>query len=336
MVSIMDGTTDRITTLLRDTSRTFALSIEGLPAGLREEIAVSYLLLRVSDYIEDHDSLPAEEKIRLLGTWEATLERPERVAEFLETLSGVPHRPDDPEADVVLGCGTLLEELESFPDEQAHVIVERVRETTRGMARWQAKGPRVENEQELDDYMHQVAGLVGYLVTDLFAIHYPAVRRRHLELMPLAREFGLALQTVNVLRGLRKDYERGWVFVPQTFVAAHGLIASDLFRASEQRRAMAVVGDLIGKAERHIQFGLAYVRLIPRRLHQLRLACIWPLLFAAKTIAISRENPAVLNGEVKISRATVKQIVRDTTVCGWSNAWIQRYANRLLTADQTV
>ena len=34
-----------IWTLLRATSRTFALSIEGLPEGLREEIAVAYLLL---------------------------------------------------------------------------------------------------------------------------------------------------------------------------------------------------------------------------------------------------------------------------------------------------
>jgi farnesyl-diphosphate farnesyltransferase len=332
----MDRNMDRISTLLRETSRTFALSIEGLPGRLGEEIAVSYLLLRVSDYIEDHGSLPPEEKIRLLGMWEAALERPDRVERFLETISGVPHRPGDPEASLVLECRTLLDALESFSEEQAYVIRERVRETTRGMARWQDKGPRVENEQELDDYMHQVAGLVGYLVTDLFSIHYPEVRRRHHELMPLAREFGLALQTVNVLRGLRKDYERGWVFVPRTFVAAHGLNDVDLFRESEQPRAMGVVNDLIGKAERHLQFGLTYVRLIPRHLHRLRLACIWPLLFAAKTIAISRGNPAVLNGEVKISRATVTRIVRDTTIRGWSNAWIQRYANELLTSDRAV
>ncbi len=327
----MDATTDDIRSLLRDTSRTFALSIEGLPAGLRDEIAVSYLLLRVSDYLEDHDSLPAAEKIRLLEIWDDALAGNERVERFLDAVAGVPHRPGDPEAKVVLGCRTLLSALASFPEEHARAVVERVRETTRGMARWQAKGPCVKNEHELDDYMHQVAGLVGYLVTDLFAMHYPAVRRRHHELMPLAREFGLALQTVNVLRGLRKDYERGWVFVPQSYAAAHGLAATDLFRASEQHRAMAVVGELIEKAERHLRSAVAYVSLIPRRLHRLRLACMWPLLFAAKTIAISRRNPAVLSGEVKIGRATVKQIVRDTTLHGWSNAWLRTYANRLLT-----
>ena len=322
---------ERIHALLQATSRTFALSIEGLPQRLRDQIAVSYLLLRVSDYLEDHEELPAQEKIRLLGIWEATLEQPSLKDRFVGELSRVPHRPDDPEADAAFECGLLLDALADFPARVARIIVHRVRETTRGMAVWQARGPRVETVDELDDYMHHVAGLVGYLVTELFAAHFGSIAERRVRLMPLAHEFGLALQTVNVLRGLRKDYDRGWVFVPQAFCAAYGLALADLFRASERGRAMHVVADLIEKAEQHLRSGLEYVRVIPRRFHRVRLACMWPLLFAAQTLAISRNNPAVLAGEVKIGRPSIRKIIRDTTLFGWSNSWLTSYATRLLT-----
>ena len=57
------------------------------------------------------------------------------------------------------------------------------------------------------------------LNTELFAWYSRSIRRRMSRLIPLARECGLALQTVNVVRGLRDDYERGWIFVPESFCA---------------------------------------------------------------------------------------------------------------------
>lgn len=326
---------ERVFDLLRATSRTFALSIEGLPPLLREQIAVAYLLFRVSDYLEDHETLDPRDKVRLLERWESVLASPALRGVFGRELADVPFGEDDAEAVVAREFGMLLYALEGFPEPVRRAIIDRLRETTRGMARWQARGPRVEDEADLDDYMHHVAGVVGYLVTDLFSIHFEGVAgRRHL-LMPLAREFGLALQCVNILRGLRKDYERGWIFVPRSFCAAYDLLAADLFRRSEQSRAMRVVADLVAKAERHLKAGLAYVRLLPRRLHSVRLACMWPLLFAARTIAATRDNPEILTGEVKISRRTVKRIVSTTTLLGWSNAWLSGYTHHLLSARGT-
>lgn len=325
--------TERIRALLRTTSRTFALSIEGLPHPLQEQIAVSYLLLRVSDYLEDHETLDASEKVRLLGLWSSTLEEDAAVEPFHREMDRVPHGPDDPEAVVALEAPLLVRALRSFAADVKRVIVRRVCTTTSGMARWQERGPTVETEADLDDYMHHVAGVVGYLVTDLLAIEYASVDGRRAALMPLAREFGLALQCVNIIRGLRKDHERGWIYVPRALCAAYGLLKTDLFHRSEQTRAMRVVGELIRKAERHLRAGLAYVRMLPRRLHRVRLACAWPLLFAARTLAVSRDNPRVLHGEVKISRATVKRIVKNTTLFGWSNAWLSGYTDRLLRSE---
>jgi len=68
---------------------------------------------------------------------------------------------------------------------------------------------------------------------------------------------------------------------------------------------------------------------LPPWLHGLRLACIWPMLFAVRTLALSRQNVNVLVGEVKMTREEVKAIVRDTTLFGWSNLWLESYYRHL-------
>lgn len=324
--------TDRkhLAELLRGTSRTFSLSIEGLPKALCEELTVSYLLFRVSDYLEDHPTINADTKISLLRLWERVLAENDSVDSFVQALDTIPHRSDDPEATVAYESGKLLSCMETFPAGSREAIVQRVRETTLGMAEWQEKGPRVGDEQELDEYMHYVAGIVGYLVTDLFAGHSSRIEAKKNMLMPLAREFGLALQTVNVIRGIRKDYERGWIFVPQSFCDAHGLSQDALFQAGNEEAGVAVVNDLVRKAERHLSSALKYVRSLPRRMHRLRLACTWPLLFAARTLSASRNNTAILTGEVKIGRAEIKAIMKHSAAFGWSNAWLTYYTDKLL------
>ena len=53
--------------LLRTASRTFAIGIEQLPGVLCDAGTVAYLLLRVSDYLEDNEEMPDEKKIVLLN-----------------------------------------------------------------------------------------------------------------------------------------------------------------------------------------------------------------------------------------------------------------------------
>ena len=51
--------------LLRITSRTFALGIERLPHILCDATTIAYLLLRVSDYLEDNEEMESGEKVTL-------------------------------------------------------------------------------------------------------------------------------------------------------------------------------------------------------------------------------------------------------------------------------
>lgn len=313
--------------MLRSVSRTFALSIEQLPQVLRDAITVSYLLLRVSDCLEDHAEMAPERKSALLRVWASILDEGLPVATLTREIAGLDS--EDPEVYVAQHARRVLEMLAELPAPIQAAIIERVAKTSRGMARWQDHGPFVEDESELDDYMHEVAGRVGYLLTDIFAWHSPRIRARKSELMPLSREYGLALQTVNVIRGMRQDYHRGWVFVPRSFYERYGLTRDSLFDPENVDLSMQVVRDLADKAERHLHHGIDYVMAFPRRQHRVRLACMWPLFFAVRTLAVSRNNRDVLLSEAKIGRDEVRGIIRQTSLFGWSNQWLHTYYDRL-------
>jgi farnesyl-diphosphate farnesyltransferase len=313
--------------LLRSASRTFAIGIERLPGVLSEAAMVAYLLLRVSDYLEDNQEMDAEQKISLLDLWEEILTGKAGV----ELLTSQLAQADitNPDAVVAQHTADLLDRLTTFPPEVQSIIREHVVDSTRGMARWVARGPQVDDETDLDDYMFEVAGRVGYLVAHLYAWYSFTIRRKQAQLMPLAREFGLGLQMVNVIRGLREDYERGWMYVPTKFLAALNLSPQQFFQPEYRAEAMKVLDMLADKAERHLRHALTFVKALPPWQHGMRLACIFPLMFAMRTLTISRHNTQVLESEAKIPREEVKKIVMDATFWGWSNLWLDQYYRKL-------
>ena len=313
--------------MLRNVSRTFSLSIEQLPQELRETVTVAYLLFRISDCLEDHAELVAERKATLLRLWGDIVTGSRPAHDLITQISELDD--SDPEVYVARRADIVMQYLNNIPEQPRKILTSHVYETSQGMARWQEHGPFVNTEEEMDDYMHQVAGRVGYLLTDIFSWYSPAINKIHESLIPLGREFGLALQTVNIIRGLRKDYERGWVFVPATFFKKIGLSREEFFDKTNMDKALSVIKLLVDKARRHLNNGLTFITLLPRKERRIRLFCIWPLLFAVKTLALSRNNPEVLTSETKITRHQVKNIVLVSSVLCWSNSCLSRYYHYL-------
>ena len=305
--------------LLHAASRTFAVGIDLLPHPLRSEVETAYLLLRVSDYLEDNESMEPSQKSELLEQWARVLERTDPV-EALERAMGRAEE-STPDALVARHVADVTAALEGFRPAAREVVVRHVRDSTLGMARWIRRGPGLSDEQDLDDYMHEVAGRVGWLLTELFSLDIEQVSRRRTEMMSLGREFGLALQTVNVIRGLHSDWLRGWIYVPRSF-------GSDERGIDPEHEDMALAR-LVDKSERHLESARLYVLALPRRHHGIRVFCALPYLFAVRTLAVSKGNRAVFREEVKIDRSEVRRIVRDTRLLGWSNRWIEKYAAKL-------
>jgi farnesyl-diphosphate farnesyltransferase len=314
--------------LLHAASRTFAIGIDLLPEPLRSEIEVAYLLLRVSDYLEDNESMPPERKAPLLEQWVRVLRGEERVDDLEATLATIPDRTPDAlvARNVRIVHGGFLE----MRDVARDIVGRHVVDSTEGMARWALRGPDIPDEAALDDYMHEVAGRVGWLLTELFADRIPEVAARSDELMTLGREFGLALQTVNVIRGLHSDWERGWVFVPDEYVPGR-MLPGELFEEGRRTREteIEILDRLVPKAEAHLDAARRYISVIPGRERGIRLFCLLPYLFAVRTLAISRKNPRVFEEETKITRRDVKSIYFWSRLFGRSNRWVGWYARRL-------
>ncbi len=322
--------------LLHAASRTFALGIDLLPEPLRSEIELGYLLLRVSDYLEDNESMPNARKAELLEAWARVLEGemalddplpsdPRSLAEVLEGAQDP--TPDAMVAREVRQVYAALLELRVFAK---GVLVRHVSDSTRGMARWALRGPDFPDEDALDDYMHEVAGRVGWLLTELFADRIPEMKRRRDEAMRLGQEFGLALQTVNVIRGLHSDWERGWVFVPRTLLR-EGVTPMQLFEEGVRtaRDEALILETMVPKAEHHLRAAGNYIAMIPSSERGIRLFCLLPYFFAVRTLALSRRNPRVFEKETKMTRPEVKRIVRWTGLFGRSDRWARWYAKRL-------
>ena len=81
--------------LLHAASRTFAVGIDRLPDPLREEVETSYLLLRVSDYLEDNESMEPTRKAGLLEAWGEVLAGHGFVEPFARALGPVPDPTPD-------------------------------------------------------------------------------------------------------------------------------------------------------------------------------------------------------------------------------------------------
>jgi farnesyl-diphosphate farnesyltransferase len=149
-------------------------------------------------------------------------------------------------------------------------------------------------------------------------------------MMHLGREFGLGLQTVNVIRGLHSDWERGWVYIPRTFLEGSDVHASEIFRGPGiPELEAAVLARIARKAEGHLEAARSYILSLPPRQHGVRLFCLLPYLFAVRTVTLSRGQPSVFREEVKVTRPEVRRIVRAARLLGWSNPWIGWYAGRL-------
>jgi farnesyl-diphosphate farnesyltransferase len=315
--------------LLRSTSRTFAVGIEALPGELRDAVTLAYLVLRVSDYFEDTPSLSPDEKQEALGLW-ADLVEEGRNPEEVRSLEGrvADADRDLPDRLAALEARKVQEGLLAIHPRFRDPIRTHTAATTRGMARWIGRGPDFPDEAALDDYMFEVAGRVGLLLTDVFAAWSVAVARRREALDQVSVSFGLGLQTVNVIRGLHEDPSRGWSYVPRHIVEngdGRGTGGDEMDpRTLSEGAQRRILDFLTAKAGRHIQDALTYCQRIPRRERGIRIFCIIPALLAARTAAASQANLAVFRNPVKVARPRVRRVVILSRLLYFSNGWLER------------
>ncbi len=305
--------------VLPSVSRTFALNIPVLPAPLDRAVTGAYLLCRIADTLEDE--VPGAAAGALLAELARLVRLPEGwatdAARFTREASAA-LRPEAPSAEVLLLQGTprVLESLAGMEAPVREHVAVCVETMAAGMERMGQHGRvaggglGLRDLNETLEYCYYVAGVVGQMLTGLFAWYSPAVTRKLSQLQARAVAFGNALQLTNILKDVREDWERGSCWLPRTVLAEHGLTPETLLEPAHREAALAVHAKLLAVARREMDAAFDYTLALPREEKGLRLFCLWPLFLAVMTLRKLHGNPAVFEPQpVKVSRRTVRGVV---------------------------
>lgn len=303
--------------LLKATSRSFYLTLRVLPARVRLQIGLAYLLARTADTIADTEIIAPNRRLdalcklrdRILGRTSTPL----NVGEFAKRQGSAAET-------------LLLEKVEDGLSALQHLSAddqELIRDVltiiTSGQEldlRWFAKASSqnivtLETDNELDDYTYRVAGCVGEFWTKICRTHlFPHAQLNEKQLIADGIRFGKGLQLVNILRDLPADLKKGRCYLPMEKLGPAGLLPQTLLSPSSQAKFLPLYHHYLDQAASHLAAGWNYTNTLPFSQFRVRLACAWPILIGARTIERLRTaNVDQLQERVKVLRNEVRGVI---------------------------
>jgi len=324
--------------LLRETSRSFYLTLRILPGAVRPQIGLAYLLARATDTIADTELVPLEARLRALADFRDRIRGASSAALNLAGLT--PGQDSAPERALLERCEEMLRILGGLAEEDRRLIREVLSTIISGqeldLKRFGAAHfpdlAALETEAELDDYTYRVAGCVGEFWTRLCRAHlFPQARADDAMLLRDGIRFGKGLQLVNILRDLPADLGKGRCYMPRQSLTAAGLTPEDLRSAGSEPRFRALYQSWLDRAAGHLQAGWNYTNALPGGPGRLRLACAWPILIGARTLRKLRgENILDSTRRIKITRSEVRAIVaRSIVLSVWPPGWKAQFGREM-------
>lgn len=303
--------------LLKQVSRSFYLTLRVLPAAVRQQIGLAYLLARTTDTVADTEILPAPQRLaalenlrhRILGQTNVRLD----FGEFARQQGSPAERVL---LEKVADSLAVLEQLGPADLQLVRAVLDTITSGQQlDLQRFAgADATRIvalQTEGELDDYTYRVAGCVGEFWTKICRAHvFPRARLDDTHLLTDGIRFGKGLQLVNILRDLPNDLRKGRCYLPEPELNAAGLKPAALLDATAEKRFRTVYDRYLTQASDHLAAGWSYTNTLPWRCARVRLACAWPVLIGVRTLARLRtENPLDSNRPVKVTRAEVRGIL---------------------------
>jgi farnesyl-diphosphate farnesyltransferase len=311
----------RVNELLRQTARSFYLTLRFLPGVIRPQIGLAYLLARTTDTIADTELIPVAFRLEALRQFQAGIRTGD--ASRLDFGPLIQQQTDSAERELLRCAPASLGALQNLNAADRQLVQQVLATITSGqeldLNRFGAATPEqivaLQTDTELDDYTYRVAGCVGEFWTQLCRAHIPQL------LSPGATgaeaafaengvRFGKGLQLVNILRDLPADLCQGRCYLPQAALSRAGFQPGDLLNGANEERFRPLYDTYLKQAESHLQAGWTYTNQIHRKHVRLRLACAWPILIGLETLQRLRTARMLPPARrVKISRADVRNII---------------------------
>jgi farnesyl-diphosphate farnesyltransferase len=330
-----------LTSLLRDVSRSFYLTLRVLPSAIRRQIGLAYLLARATDTIADTQIVKLPIRLDALNRLRARIEG---ISNARLELGGFAQQQGSPgERALLQRIEEALALLDQTPDPDRALIRQVLRTITSGqeldLERFSEASPTniiaLQADAELDDYTFRVAGCVGEFWTRICLSHF-CTNLDEERLIAKGIRFGKGLQFVNILRDIPADLKNGRCYIPLELLAPSKLTPNDLLNLDSITRFRPLYDQLLQRAEDHLAAGWEYTNTLPFGWPRIRLACAWPILIGLRTIAhLRRENPLAPDRRVKASRAEVKTLMgRSLIRYAFPVPWRNQFARALMLPRQ--
>ena len=320
--------------LLKATSRSFYLTLRVLPAAVRPQIGLAYLLARTTDTIADTEILPVEQRLAALGKLRGRIlgqnSMPLNFGELVQ------HQGSPAERVLLEKVEEVLAAMKELSPEDLKLVQDVLATITSGqeldLRRFAATGHNnivaLQTAAELDDYTYRVAGCVGEFWTKICRAHlFPQARLDEKQFIMDGIRFGKGLQLVNILRDLPADLKNGRCYLPSERLEPLHLLPGTLLSPINEKKFLPLFREHLDKAEAHLAAGWRYTNTLPFGQFRVRLACAWPVLIGVQTIGKLREAGGVeLRQRVKVSRGEVKGIIfRSLLACPFPKMWRNLY-----------
>ena len=336
-----------LTDVLRSVSRSFYLSVRILPRGMRDPVAVAYLLARAADTMADTRALPPQRRLERLLAFRALVESGVESGGMRRAIGDIVEELDIRSDGVSEGEKRLLGHAESLfallwglPAADREQVRRVVATLTRGMEMDLSTFPpedsgglgTLESAIQLDGYTYLVAGCAGEFWTRLAMIHESRLTAWDAEEMTAAGvRFGKALQLTNVLRDVPRDLRMGRCYLPADELAAAGLAPQDLLNPASAVEARAVLVPWIRRALEHFEAAEGYLLATPRSCIRLRLAALWPVALGLATLEKLAGNRAWLDPDVpsRVRRRWVYGMMARSTVAVGSDSLLRHWIRGL-------
>jgi farnesyl-diphosphate farnesyltransferase len=308
--------------ILPGVSRTFALTIPVLPDDLAVVMTNAYLLCRIADTIEDDPGLSSEQKSNLHARFVAVVRGDEPAAAFAADLAPLlSTRVLPAEHELVRNTSAVIRVTHACSAAERTALTRCLSIMCRGMPAFQRnKSLRgLKDLDELAEYCYYVAGVVGEMCTELFALHCPQLNPQRERMLRMAVSFGQGLQMTNILKDIWDDRQAGACWLPRSvFDSRYEL---ERLEAWHMEAAFSDgLQKLVGIGHAHLRNALEYTCLIPKRETGIRRFCLWAIGLAVLTLRKIHRHPTFRSGnEVKVSRRTVKATVLTTNLTLMSN-----------------
>ena len=316
--------------VLKQVSRSFYLTLAVLPGCVAKQVGLAYLFARAADTIADAGRLDRSTRATLLGQLKHQFVQESCNGEEIKAIQAMTASQQEHP-----GERTLLEHLDRCfhvyehlaPEDRAeirHVLPILISGMEMDLDRFPGESETdlaaLSSLEDLDDYTYRIAGCVGEFWTNIMYAHLPRIRRtwdKETKIRTGIR-FGKGLQLTNILKDLSTDLRRGRCYIPLELLEPAGLEPRDLLDTRTMDGFSPVLHTLVQTALAHLDQGWLYATSIPRRDVRLRLACMWPILIALKTLHLLTTCDNLLDParKLKISRLEVYRIIATSTLTG--------------------